>query len=265
MKKLFFTVLLLLGNITNVSAADLLNISSYNEGDTSLGENVIVGMVEKTGEKYLTGHNGSGKLKFPVNLSGSFDIEFKVLEDYCCTEWFDFFLTADEHKMNVTFYGGGSVKLTADSESGGSDASQAFMQDEPNAYRLSVNNNIAKLYVNDIFSQKVTLTPNLVYTQIVINGVDVKDALYAVEVNGNSGSTSTPTGNGNNSSITCPTQPVATPSGDCMASYSANGQLHVPCVSVPDVFGKVTVYDIKMQQRSEGFTFDLDLNSVNAK
>ena len=56
-----------------------------------------------------------------------------------------------------------------------------------------------------------------------------------------------------------------TTSGDCMANYSPAGQLHVPCVSVPDAFGGTTVYDIKLNQQSGSFTFDLDMGSVKPK
>jgi len=54
-------------------------------------------------------------------------------------------------------------------------------------------------------------------------------------------------------------------SNDCMANYSPNGQLHVPCVSVPDAFGGITVYDIKLQQQPGVFTFDLDMGSVKPR
>jgi hypothetical protein len=54
-------------------------------------------------------------------------------------------------------------------------------------------------------------------------------------------------------------------SGDCMANYSPDGQLHVPCVSVPDAFGGTTVYDIKLNQQTGSFTFDLDMGSVKPR
>jgi hypothetical protein len=50
-----------------------------------------------------------------------------------------------------------------------------------------------------------------------------------------------------------------------MANYSPVGQLHVPCVSVPDVFGGITVYDIKLNQQTGAFTFDLDMDSVKSR
>ena len=52
---------------------------------------------------------------------------------------------------------------------------------------------------------------------------------------------------------------------DCIASYSLNGQLHVPCVSVPDVFGGITIYDIQMNQQTGAFTFDLDMDSIKPR
>jgi hypothetical protein len=54
-------------------------------------------------------------------------------------------------------------------------------------------------------------------------------------------------------------------SDDCMADYSLAGQLHVPCVSVPDVFGGTTVYDIELNQQRDSFTFDLDMGSIKPR
>jgi endonuclease I len=52
---------------------------------------------------------------------------------------------------------------------------------------------------------------------------------------------------------------------DCMANYSLAGQLYVPCVSVPDAFGGITVYDIKLNQQAGSFTFNLDMGSVKPR
>jgi hypothetical protein len=54
-------------------------------------------------------------------------------------------------------------------------------------------------------------------------------------------------------------------SDDCMANYSISGQLHIPCVSVPDAFGGATVYEIIMNQQTGSFTFDLDMGSVKPR
>jgi len=50
--------------------------------------------------------------------------------------------------------------------------------------------------------------------------------------------------------------------GNCMAEYSANSQLHVPCVSVFDQLGGKTIYDVILNQQTGSFTFDLDMDSV---
>jgi hypothetical protein len=51
---------------------------------------------------------------------------------------------------------------------------------------------------------------------------------------------------------------------DCDATYQS-GNLHIPCVSVPDAFGGITVYDIELNQQAGSFTFDLDMGSVKPK
>lgn len=241
---------------SSVFAIDLLNLDNYAEGASlPYGENLIVNMVETTGEKYIVGKSsGLGKLKFPVKLTGDFEVSFKVLEDYCCTEWFDFFLTAGEHQLNVTFYGGGNTKLTADSQSGGGDASNAFVEGKPNTFLLAVNNNVAKLYINDVFSQKVTLRPDLTYTQLVINGIENADAFYSLSINGNVSSNPTET-------------PEETPEQtECTATYIPNtGRIVIPCISAPNEFGKTTLYSIQMQQQPNSFKFDLDLNTVQPR
>ena len=33
----------------------------------------------------------------------------------------------------------------------------------------------------------------------------------------------------------------------CMATYSLDGNVHIPCISVPDAFGGTTIYDVQMQ------------------
>ena len=85
MKMLKLLLLSFLFSLTQVSLAadyvDLLNLPKYKEGDAvpALGKNLAVGLVEKTGEKYVTVLQGSdGQLTVPVNLSGDFEILVKV-------------------------------------------------------------------------------------------------------------------------------------------------------------------------------------------
>ncbi len=53
--------------------------------------------------------------------------------------------------------------------------------------------------------------------------------------------------------------------GCSMANYYTDGILQIPCVGVPDAFGGITVYSVKMQQQPDSFTFDLDMGSVKPK
>ncbi|MDM8564635.1 hypothetical protein QUF74_03185 [Candidatus Halobeggiatoa sp. HSG11] len=53
--------------------------------------------------------------------------------------------------------------------------------------------------------------------------------------------------------------------GCSMANYYTDGILQIPCVGVPDAFGGITVYSVKMHQQPDSFTFDLDMESVKPR
>jgi len=52
---------------------------------------------------------------------------------------------------------------------------------------------------------------------------------------------------------------------DCTANYSFAGRLHIPCVSIPNTFGGINIYDIRLNQRTGSFTFDLDMDSIKPR
>jgi len=52
---------------------------------------------------------------------------------------------------------------------------------------------------------------------------------------------------------------------DCMARYSNDGRLVIPCVAVPYIFGSVQIYEIELQQNLGTFNFDLDWNTVKIR
>jgi hypothetical protein len=168
---------------------DLLNLAAYAEGSSPpYGENIVVEQDEKTSVKWITRGKSpdiNGKLKFPVSLSGEFELLFEADTYYSEME---FFLTADEYKVKLTFYG---ETLYAGSESAGGDQSGARTSSK-NTYKLSVSNNIAKLYINDVFSQKITLKPDLTYTQLLIQDLDKDEQIYTLKIGGSSGSTQPP-------------------------------------------------------------------------
>ncbi len=43
-----------------------------------------------------------------------------------------------------------------------------------------------------------------------------------------------------------------------MANYSLSGKLHVPCVSVSDEFGGITIYDIRLNKQTGSFGLDME-------
>jgi hypothetical protein len=295
-------VFLFLGNVANAET-DLLSLSSYNEGDTpSYGENVVIEQDETTGVKWITGaENASAnlkRLKYSTNLSGDFELFIKanVSGDYNCDEIF--LIANDEYKIKLVICNQGGT-IYANGKNAGSDQSDAWTKGI-NQVKLKVVNNVAKHYVNDVFSTKITLKPDLTYTQMLVNIESSRDQLYELTTSGNVIPTtgdpqtcntieSSPADIPNNILLaeelekgkqagikqcvdnpsSCginitPTNTTNVTVNDCTADY-ANGQLHVPCVAVSDPFGGKTVYDIKMNQQTGAFTFDLDMGSVKPK
>ncbi|RKZ48723.1 MAG: hypothetical protein DRR16_12075 [Candidatus Parabeggiatoa sp. nov. 3] len=130
-----------------------------------------------------------------------------------------------------------------------------------NEIKISAQNGVANVYTNgQVAGEPINFDSGVIFERVAIEGIISKDRLIDVKVRGIQGAGS------------CSATPAPTPStpttptssGDCMANY-LNGQLHVPCVAVSDPFGTTTVYDIKLQQQSSGFTFDLDMNSVKPR
>lgn len=177
------TVFLLMNSMVATAQTDLLNIASYAEGDTSLGEDLVVSMVEQTGEKYLTGHYGIGQLKFPVNLSSEFEVSVKM---NCQTVGqINLFLATEESYIQAKFQCSySSIYIYFQGER--SDDS-AWVPNAKNEVKISVKENIVRLYINDVFSNKFTLNEgNLTYTKLLINGITSDSALYEVNVSGGS-------------------------------------------------------------------------------
>ena len=156
-----------------VSESDFLNLPAYNEGDT-LGENLIVGVDEVSQTKWISGHTGDGSLTVePVALSDEFEIAVRTVPESATDT--HIFLVSGEDKIELKFNCcGAHLNNTA---GGGS-----WRSFDVNVMRLYVNGTVAKLYVNDVFYQKVTLTKaDLTYTQITISDLAKTQYLYALE------------------------------------------------------------------------------------
>ncbi len=48
---------------------------------------------------------------------------------------------------------------------------------------------------------------------------------------------------------------------DCHATYSSNGELHIPYVEIPNG----DTYDVYLQQRPPGFVFELELEKTSIR
>jgi hypothetical protein len=227
-----------------IAQTDLLKLDSYKEGDiASYGENIVVKQDEKTGIKWISrgvDTIGSGTIKFPMNLSGDFELFIQIYSAGSEV----MLLTSDEYRIKLDWYfhRGSLENLAAGKDKVDLNQSDAA-KDGINKIRFSVVNNVAKVYMNDVFDGKITLKPDLGYTQLIIQDIKEKTKIYALTTSG------------------FPTQASST-SGDCMATYSSNGKLHIPCVTAPNKSGGTSVYDITMQKQSKGFIFNVDMSSI---
>lgn len=289
MLRLFSALILLCMAQFSFAATDFLNLENLTEGSTpSYAEGAVIGMVEQTGVKYLTAApESSGKLKYPINLSGDFEVEFQIYKSYSRID-FELYLTADERHIKITTgHYDFDFEMGTDSQKADNDQSGAFVKERTNKFRLSVSNNVAKMYVNDVYSRKVSLTPDLTYTQLIASGIESKDALYSLSISGNAGTVGDNTGtitsqtdfekgkqegiqqcvsNPSSCGISVTTGTTTTVTGDCIASYDAGtGELNIPCINVPGAFGQLEMYDIWLKQLNGSLSFELDLNRITAK
>jgi hypothetical protein len=255
-KTLFLFAMLLFCQFA-YAETDLLNLDAYQEGDTpSYGEDIVVGQSESSGIKWITRSSNaldSGTIKFPVNLSGDFEVFLQIYSPrnpYTLSELY--FLTSEEYKVKLSI-SSSNLDLSANNDRtylGESNAEKTV-----NKIRLSFSNNIVKVYLNDVFDGKLSLKPDQSYTQLMLQ--DIYGAkLYAMSISGGTASTATPP-----ASNTTPTQPTTTSA--CTAKYDAfTGRIIVPCIEVPDAFGGIQTYYIELQQQQGTISFDLDLNTI---
>jgi hypothetical protein len=237
----FISTVFLIWGTTAIAQTDLLNLDSYQEGDMpSYGERIVVQQDEETGIKWISQQADAidtGTIKFPVSLSGDFELFIEINNSF----YEALFLISDEYRIKLSW----SVYLNY-VQAGENEEylhQSGAEKNGINKIRFSVVNNVAKVYMNDVFDGKITLKPDLVYTQLIMQGIG-ETKIYALTTSGS------------------PTEPTP---DDCIATYSLDGKVHIPCISVPDAFGGTTVYDVKMQQQAGTVTFDLDLGSVKPR
>jgi len=189
----FFTAwLLLLGQVAVAADFDL-GIATSPEGKT-LGENLIINKNETTGELYLTTVSGDdSRLILPVSLSNKFEIV--MVGNGSCWHTDNIFMAADADKTNLwwdEYYIGGHF---SSEDVDINKAGVAWQEKTLNTFKWSFDGNIAKLYINDLFADKVNLTKtDLTYTQLVLRGITHDCHIYELKGGDGSGITTPPTG-----------------------------------------------------------------------
>ena len=257
-----FLCSLVLAFVYTVASAetDLLNLSAYAEGTSvPYGENMVVVQDEETGEKWITATKGTtGRLNIPVNLpSESFEILVDIYAEYYA-DIGSMFLVADEVQFTFEINGKGQTWIESEYKQ-----APVWQDEAKNTARFVVNGGVAKLYVNDVFVQKVTISEEkqgITYTNLMVTNINDDYILYSLKIK-----SASDVAVDSSSSPTSTTGTTPAPTGDCMATYTVDGKLHIPCVSVPGPFGSTKVYEVDLQQQFPNFMFELDLNTVKPR
>ncbi len=203
-----------------------------------------------------------GNVQVIGQLSGDFEVIVTV--DFAGDQKGIKILTADNKGFSFEFTSGGNFTTNGIGEGGHShccDVPGWTKGDAFNEIKIIAQNGVAKVYTNgQVFvGEPITFDANTIFERVAIEGIKSDDRLSDVKVRGIQGTTAC-------SSTTTPsTSSPVTSSGDCTADYSADGNLHIPCVRVPGIFGGTQLYDVWMTQSFPSFSFNLDMNRVTLK
>jgi hypothetical protein len=217
------------GHTVASAETDLLNLSDYAEGTrVPYGENMVVVQDEETGEKWITAAEGTkGRLNIPINLpSESFEI-FMEIHAVASAFTSGFFLIADEIQFKFNFYNYHTEGET--SIEGSSKRIPVWQKKAKNAARFIINGGVAKVYVNEVFVQKVTVSEEkqgVTYTNLMVTNISDGYILYSLKIKGAS-DVVVP----DSSSSSTSTTPATT--GDCMASYTVMVNCTFPVFPYP--------------------------------
>jgi hypothetical protein len=239
-----------------------VNFSGYEEGDIPaavVAENVSIKTeIQGNGEavNYLTSQSAGDKGKWTVNLknlSGSFEI--LVEADFDTDGYYKNFTNvilfphdSSNEPLKLFFLGYNKFQLNDNDELYLRDVA-SWKRGAFNLFKLKIEGNLAKFYINGEFVQSASTEPNVTYTSLQVDGLSSHERILSVKGKNVIGEPDT----------------TPDPTSDCMATYTLDGKLHIPCVSVPGPFGGTQVYQVDLQQQGFAFTFDLDLNSVKPR
>ncbi|MEY3218993.1 MAG: hypothetical protein RIT27_350 [Pseudomonadota bacterium] len=190
---------------------DPINLSSLTSG-SSAGNGLIVRQFDNGGNFLSAKEKSSGSLKVPINLSGKFEVQIAVFPGTFGNGIFVHLTAADDSKISIEtqrawvgFTGkyAGVFKQATYNPEGWSDTGW-------NVLHLLVDAGVAKLYINDIFLDKINLnSPNATFTNLLIPTITDKDGIAGIGVKQLSGTTTggtttggTTTGNNCSSPVT---------------------------------------------------------------
>ena len=235
--------------ITWAAEVDLLNLADLQVSDTSLGTNLIV-KEDSSGVKYIVGNNNIGQFLAPINVPMESEVQISGYFQ-CCYASIEVFLLADEEQIKLLFHpysnsttlSGNALTTTSKDES--SAAISGY-----NTVRLALTGGEAKVYINDVFSQKVTLrNPNVVFTQIKVNDIGTNDRtemLYDIKAGGSVStvcSSSNPVVSTNDVAVTSNQLPTIAP----------NLNLHIPTIEYQSLGGNMNIWvDLQFTTTDDG-------------
>jgi len=285
-------IFLLFGKVT-WAETDLLNLSAYAEGSSPpYGENTVVGMIESSDVKFLKNVEDAGKISFPINLSGEFEVSFRLGMSFAYGGGgIDFSLIASDDSYITASFSSYWVYLGVYSKYI-PDGWKIPDNSSINDVKLSVSNGIAKLYLNDVFFNKMTLgSPGSTYVKLNLSGFEGSEKVYALTITGQSDSPQLPVSDGGDFDSgkqagiqQCVSDPAScgitvTIGGDSVCQFGCTGvpscihatynppagEVHIPLIDVPGPFGDTQTYEVYLIQQPLTFNFDLDMNRIIAK
>ena len=268
-------IALMMGMQGSMAEDYVLDASTMAVGSTA-GENLVVkegclapsktSCTEKF--KWLTSTSAIkiGNLQVLGQLTG--DYEVIITADFGGDPKGIKLLTSDNQGISLTFNGDGwgrNFSPNGIGEAGNSHCCSPLPgwngNYNFNEIKIVVQQGVANVYTNGtVKGEPITFDVGQVFERVAFEGITANDRIADVKVRGMQTLGSCPT------APTTPTTPTTPASGgDCTADYNLDGSLHVPCIRVPNAFGKIDVYDIWMQQQPGSFTFDLDFNRITIK
>jgi hypothetical protein len=270
-------IALMMGMQGSMAEDYVLDASTMAVGSTA-GENLVVkeGCLDPSKTsctekfKWLTSTSAIkiGNLQVLGQLTG--DYEVIITADFDRDPKGIKLLTSDNQGISLTFNGdvwqGGRDFLPNGIGEGGNHECCSQLPGWNKGYnfnevKIVVQQGVANVYTNGtVMGKPITFDAGQVFERVAFEGITASDRIADVKVRGMQTLGSCPT------APTTPTTPTTPASGgDCTADYNLDGSLHVPCIRVPNAFGKIDVYDIWMQQQPGVFTFDLDFNRITIK